>query len=54
MRENSFTVCCVHGEMAQQERQAISDAFRNGDFRVLITTDLYARGVDVRQVSFVC
>jgi ATP-dependent RNA helicase len=53
MRENSFTVCCVHGEMDHREREAITTGFRNGDFRVLITTDLWARGIDVRQVSLV-
>jgi ATP-dependent RNA helicase len=53
MREASFTVCCVHGEMDHREREAITSAFRNGDFRVLITTDLWARGIDVRQVSLV-
>jgi ATP-dependent RNA helicase len=53
MREASFTVCCVHGEMDHREREAITTSFRNGDFRVLITTDLWARGIDVRQVSLV-
>ena len=39
--------------MHHNEREAITNGFRNGDFRVLITTDLWARGIDVKQVSLV-
>lgn len=53
MRQRQFTVCCVHGEMDHREREEISRRFRAGDFRVLLTTDLWARGIDVRQVSLV-
>ena len=53
MRSASFTVCSVHGDMDHREREAITAGFRAGDFRVLITTDLWARGIDVRQVSLV-
>ena len=53
MRAASFTVCSVHGDMDHREREAVTTGFRAGDFRVLITTDLFARGIDVRQVSLV-
>merc|ERR1712188_29493 len=39
--------------MKQQERDVIMAEFRNGDSRVLIATDLWARGLDVQQVSLV-
>lgn len=42
-----------HGEMAQKERDAIMGEFRGGSSRVLITTDVWARGIDVQQVSLV-
>ena len=42
-----------HGEMEQQERDVIMREFRSGSSRVLITTDLLARGIDVQQVSVV-
>lgn len=42
-----------HGEMPQQEREMIMKEFRTGSSRVLITTDLLARGIDVQQVSMV-
>lgn len=53
MRENNFTVSCMHGDMPQKERNAIMDEFRSGASRVLITTDIWARGIDVQQVSLV-
>jgi ATP-dependent RNA helicase len=53
MRENNFTVASMHGEMVQKERDAIMQEFRQGASRVLITTDVWARGIDVQQVSLV-
>lgn len=43
----------MHGEMPQKERDAIMNEFRQGASRVLITTDVWARGIDVQQVSLV-
>eukprot|EP00696_Hemimastix_kukwesjijk_P016410 gnl/Hemi2/4830_TR1672_c0_g5_i1.p1 gnl/Hemi2/4830_TR1672_c0_g5~~gnl/Hemi2/4830_TR1672_c0_g5_i1.p1 ORF type:complete len:425 (-),score=148.77 gnl/Hemi2/4830_TR1672_c0_g5_i1:335-1531(-) len=53
MRESNFTVSTIHGEMPQPERESITAQFRVGDTRVLITTDVWARGIDVQQVSLV-
>ncbi|XP_073308287.1 eukaryotic initiation factor 4A-3 [Primulina huaijiensis] len=53
MRENNFTVSSMHGDMPQKERDAIMQEFRSGQTRVLITTDVWARGIDVQQVSLV-
>ena len=43
----------MHGDMEQKEREIIMKEFRSGSSRVLITTDLLARGIDVQQVSLV-
>jgi ATP-dependent RNA helicase len=43
----------MHGELEQRERNEIMDKFRKGDARVLITTDIWARGIDVSQISLV-
>jgi hypothetical protein len=51
MRSNNFTVSAMHGDMPQKERDAIMAEFRSGTTRVLITTDVWARGLDVQQVS---
>jgi ATP-dependent RNA helicase len=53
MRKANFTVAHMHGEMPQQEREEIMSNFRSGNQRVLITTDIWARGIDVQQVSLV-
>nr|CAD2174789.1 unnamed protein product [Meloidogyne enterolobii]CAD2193247.1 unnamed protein product [Meloidogyne enterolobii]CAD2194581.1 unnamed protein product [Meloidogyne enterolobii] len=53
MREANFTVCCMHADMEQKDRDAIMKQFRAGESRVLISTDVWARGLDVPQVSLV-
>jgi translation initiation factor 4A len=53
MTDRDFTVASVHGDLEQEERDAIMRDFCSGNSRVLITTDLLARGIDVQQVSLV-
>jgi len=53
MTEMNFTVIALHGEMPQDERETITKAFRNGEYRVLISTDVFARGLDISAVSLV-
>merc|ERR1719466_250861 len=53
LTEKDFTVSSMHGDMDQGERDIIMKEFRSGSSRVLITTDLLARGIDVQQVSLV-
>jgi translation initiation factor 4A len=53
MTERNFVVSAMHGDMEQRERDVIMRQFRTGSSRVLITTDLLARGIDVQQVSLV-
>eukprot|EP00795_Rhopilema_esculentum_P002884 gene2884-1121_t len=53
MRDANFTVSSMHGDMPQKEREAIMKEFRGAQSRVLISTDLWARGLDVSQVSLV-
>eukprot|EP00618_Florenciella_parvula_P024904 CAMPEP_0119467200 /NCGR_PEP_ID=MMETSP1344-20130328/1494_1 /TAXON_ID=236787 /ORGANISM="Florenciella parvula, Strain CCMP2471" /LENGTH=402 /DNA_ID=CAMNT_0007499547 /DNA_START=40 /DNA_END=1248 /DNA_ORIENTATION=- len=53
MREANFTVSAMHGDMPQNERDAIMEEFRSGGSRVLIATDVWGRGLDVQQVSLV-
>eukprot|EP01128_Nolandella_sp_AFSM9_P001804 TRINITY_DN12212_c0_g1_i1.p1 TRINITY_DN12212_c0_g1~~TRINITY_DN12212_c0_g1_i1.p1 ORF type:complete len:420 (-),score=122.66 TRINITY_DN12212_c0_g1_i1:323-1537(-) len=53
MIKANFTVIAMHGELPQQEREEIMKSFRKGEYRVLITTDVWARGLDVSQVSLV-
>ena len=53
LHAKEFTVSAMHGDMDQQQREVIMREFRSGSSRVLITTDLLARGIDVQQVSLV-
>lgn len=47
------TVSAIHGEMEDGERRGIMEEFKSGSSRILIATDLLARGIDVQQVSLV-
>ena len=51
--DNNFSISSIHGEMTQTERNNIMQEFRNGSSRILISTDLLSRGIDVQQVSLV-
>ncbi|KAJ1929515.1 translation initiation factor eIF4A [Tieghemiomyces parasiticus] len=53
LTERDFTVSAMHSEMEQAQREIIMKEFRSGSSRILITTDLLARGIDVQQVSLV-
>jgi translation initiation factor 4A len=51
--EDDFSCVCIHGDLTQDERNKIMEEFRNGTSRILISTDLLSRGIDVQQVSLV-
>jgi len=53
LRLKDFTVSCIHSEVDQDKRSAVMDDFRKGNSRILISTDLLARGIDVHGVSLV-
>lgn len=51
--DNNFASASIHSEMTQQERNDVIRKFRMGDVRILLATDIIARGLDVQQVSTV-
>ena len=53
MLEDNFPVKKIHGKMPEKERKEIFKQFKSGGARVLITSDLFARGIDVQQVNIV-
>ena len=53
LEENNFSCAFIHGEMEQDTRKDIMNNFRSGSVRMLISTDLLCRGIDVQQVSIV-
>ncbi|KAK5972631.1 Atp-dependent rna helicase [Trichostrongylus colubriformis] len=53
MVEKGHSVGVLHGEMSVEERAESIQRFKDGDFKVLITTNVCARGIDVTQVTIV-
>lgn len=53
MRELEFSVSCIHGDMKSEVRKAALKEFKSNSTKVLITTDLLARGIDIQQVKLV-
>merc|ERR1719245_144867 len=53
MQKRDFTISTMHADLDQTERDLVMREFRSGSSRVLISTDLLARGIDVQQVSLV-
>ena len=53
LRQKDFTVASIHSEMSQDERNDVVKKFRTGESRILLSTDLLSRGIDVQQVSIV-
>jgi translation initiation factor 4A len=53
MKHDEFPVQRLHGGLDESDRKQIYSTFKNGACRVLIATDLIARGIDVQQVSIV-
>ncbi|HCK23075.1 MAG TPA: helicase, partial [Bacteroidetes bacterium] len=42
-----------HGDMEQQDREKALIQFRNGSYRILLATDLAARGIDVPELDYI-
>lgn len=53
LAEKDFPVDCIHSDLTASERMGVMEKFARGAIRVLIATDLIARGIDVQGVEFV-
>jgi len=53
MNKEGFSVCCIHSSMKKEEREKVFYEFRKGIHRVLISSNVTARGIDIQQVSTV-
>ena len=53
LRRKGYNVTSLQGNMSQHGRQAALDGFRNGSFKILVATDIAARGIDVLHISHV-
>ena len=52
-KRKGYSVDKIHGGMMQKDRMATMDKFKKGDFRILIATDVAARGIDVEGITHV-
>jgi translation initiation factor 4A len=53
MKEDEFPVCCIHSNMEKSDRDEAFNDFRNGKSRVMISSNVTSRGIDIQQVSIV-
>ena len=53
MRQDNFPVCCIHSGMEKHERDEAFSDFKCGKHRVLISSNVTARGIDVQNVGVV-
>ena len=53
LKTRGFPISSIHADMDMKSRNEVSKKFRKGETRILITTDIFARGIDIQAVSFV-
>ena len=53
LERDGFTTSAIHGDKTQDERIKALEAFKNGDVRILVATDVAARGLDIDQLPTV-
>ncbi|MEW6052583.1 MAG: DEAD/DEAH box helicase [Nitrospirota bacterium] len=53
LAKKGYRAASLQGNLSQNRRQAALDGFRNGSYKVLVATDIAARGIDVTRISHV-
>jgi ATP-dependent RNA helicase RhlE len=53
LEKEGYKAVSLQGNLSQNKRQAAMDGFRSGEFKILVATDIAARGIDVTRVSHV-
>jgi superfamily II DNA/RNA helicase len=53
LEKNNFVIAFIHGKMTQEERDNVIKDFKEGKSRILLTTDLLSRGIDIPLVNMV-
>ena len=53
LKDLKFPIISLTGDMPDEERRAVMQRFREGEARVLVSTDLIGRGIDIQQVNLV-
>lgn len=50
---SEFKALSIHSRMSNNERRSVMEKFRKGDYKILLSTDLLAKGIDVQQITLV-
>jgi superfamily II DNA/RNA helicase len=53
LRNYGFSTCFIHGELNQDERQLIYSKIKNLEYKIILSTDLLSRGIDLTAVNLV-
>ncbi len=53
LKDEGFSVSAIHGDFSQKKRETVLNNFRTGKLKVLVATDVAARGLDIKGVSLV-
>ncbi len=53
LKKSGVVAAALHGDLPQAKRQKALEGFRSGNFRVLVATDIAARGIDISKISHV-
>ncbi|MFC1874196.1 DEAD/DEAH box helicase [Chloroflexota bacterium] len=53
LKRSGFRVASLQGDLSQNRRQAALDGFRTGSIKILVATDIAARGIDILHISHV-
>ena len=53
LRNYGFSVCFIHGQLNQDERQLIYCKIKNLEYKIILSTDLLSRGIDLTAVNLV-
>jgi len=53
LKGSKHKTAIIHGDLPQQQRQRALDGFRNGKYKILVATDVAARGLDIDDISHV-
>lgn len=53
LKNNGYKAECLHGDIKQAQRDRIMKRFKQGEFQILVATDVVARGIDVEELELV-
>ncbi|MFW5761417.1 MAG: DEAD/DEAH box helicase [Cyclobacteriaceae bacterium] len=53
LKKEKISTAAIHGDKSQNQRQKALNQFKNGNLRVLVATDIAARGIDIDKLKYV-